>query len=352
MRQEADISPGSAEPKTFANRSERILVCLLRFAEGLHVFIFSAGYQCFSNVDEYLHFDLITQYSHGQFPRGFDRLKQETLDWIVMYASPEFLSTPEQFPNGKFPTPLWKQSGPEIEPEIAATKAAWSSEVNFESSQPPLYYALASVWWWIGSRIGLAGIQSLYWIRFLNVLLIAIIVWMGYRTARMIAPDRVELRIGVPLLLAVTPQTVFYAMNNDVLSPLAFGALFLCTLQWLRAKNASLWLGAMTGLVVAAAYLTKLSNLPLIAVSLVAVFVKLVLIVRRTPRSGLVALGALIICAAIPIGSWMVWTKYQFGDLTGSTVKITLLGWTRKPFGDWWQHPILRCVVFGCFGQI
>jgi hypothetical protein len=36
----------------------------------------------------------------------------------------------------------------------------------------------------------------------------------------------------------------------------------------------------------------------------------------------------------------MIWTKYQFGDLTGSTTKVTLLGWTRKPFADWWHHPI------------
>jgi hypothetical protein len=45
-------------------------------------------------------------------------------------------------------------------------------------------------------------------------------------------------------------------------------------------------------------------------------------------------------CSAIPIGSWILWTKYQFGDVTGSTAKIALLGWTRKPFADWWQHPI------------
>jgi len=340
MRQEADIPLVSDEPKIFANRNDRILVCLLCFAAAIHVFIFSSAFPFFSNVDEYLHFDLITQYSHGQFPRSFHPLKQETLDWIVTYASPEFLARPEQFPNGQFPAPLWKRSGPEVEAEIAATKTAWSGEVNFESSQPPLYYALASVWWRIGRKIGLAGIQSLYWIRFLNVPLIAIIVWMGYRAARMIAPERVELRIGVPLLIAFIPQNVFYAMNNDVLSPVSFGALFLCSLQWLRAKNASLWLGAVTGFAVAAAYLTKLSNLPLIAVTLVAVIVKLLLIVRRTPRTGLVALGALIVCAAIPIGSWMVWTKYQFGDLTGSTAKITLLGWTRKPFDDWWRHPI------------
>src|SRR5437762_3505226 len=107
MRQEADIPFVSNELKRFAIRNERVLVCLLCFGAALHVFIFSAGFPFFSNVDEHLHFDLITQCSHGQLPRGFDRLKEETLDWIVPYASPEFLSTPEQFPNGKFPGPLW-----------------------------------------------------------------------------------------------------------------------------------------------------------------------------------------------------------------------------------------------------
>jgi hypothetical protein len=36
----------------------------------------------------------------------------------------------------------------------------------------------------------------------------------------------------------------------------------------------------------------------------------------------------------------MVWLKLQFGDVTGSTGKIAFLDWTRKPFMEWWQHPI------------
>ena len=151
-----------------------------------------------------------------------------------------------------------------MEPEIASTRAAWSSEINFESSQPPLYYALAGLWWWIGKQIGLVGIQSLYCIRFLNAALMAIVVWLGYVAARTIAPERLDLRIGVPLLVAFIPQNVFYAMNNDVLSPLCFGVLFLCVLQWLRTDAPSLSLGALSGLAMAATCLTKLSNLPLV----------------------------------------------------------------------------------------
>ena len=339
----------SRESVAVTNSKERALILLFCFAAALRVFIFSAGFPFFSNIDEDLHFDLITQYSHARVPRTFDLLKEESLTWIVPYASPEFLQGPDQFPGAKFPPPLWKQSPTEAAPELAATKAAWSTEINFESSQPPMYYVLASVWWDIGQRIGLVGIQALYWIRFLNVPLIAIVVWLGYVTARAIAPENSTLRIGVPLLLAFIPQNVFYAINNDVLSPICFGALFLCLLQWLRAKTPSLSLGAFTGLAVAATYLTKLSNLPLVAVALIAISAKLLSIVRQKPGAGLITFAALILCAAIPIGSWMIWTNYQFGDLTGSTAKITLLGWTRKPFADWWHHPIFTPRGFWLF---
>ena len=330
----------SAESKSF--RNEHLLILLLCVAAALRVFIFSAAFPFFSNIDEDLHFDLITQYSHAQVPRSFDRLKEETLNWIVPYASPEFLFPPEHFPDAKFPAPLWKESWSKVEPEIASTRAAWSSEINFESSQPPLYYALAGLWWWIGKHIGLIGIESLYWIRFLNVALMAIVVWLGYVAARTIAPERLDVRIGVPLLLAFIPQNAFYAMNNDVLSPLCFGVLFLCVLQWLRTDAPSALLGAVTGLAIASTYLTKLSNLPLIVIAVAVILARLVAIVRRTPRTGLIAFAALLLCAAGPIGSWMVWLKLQFGDITGSTAKIAFLDWTRKPFVEWWQHPIFK----------
>jgi len=81
----------SGQLKTFANRGESVLILILCVAAATRVFIFSAAFPFFSNVDEDLHFDLITQYSHGQLPRSFDRLKEETLNWILPYASPEFL---------------------------------------------------------------------------------------------------------------------------------------------------------------------------------------------------------------------------------------------------------------------
>jgi hypothetical protein len=339
----------SGESKTMGAAKERVLILLLCIVAAFRVFIFSAAFPFFSNIDEDLHFDLITQYSHAQIPHRFDRLKEETLNWIVPYASPEFLLPPEHFSDGKFPPPLWKEPWSKVEREIAATRAAWSSEINFESSQPPLYYAVAGLWWWIGKHIGLSGIESLYWIRFLNVSLMAMVVWLGYVAARIIALERLDLRIGVPLLVAFIPQNVFYAMNNDVLSPLSFGVLFLCVLQWLRTDAPSLLLAAVTGIAIACTYLTKLSNLPLIVIAIAVVLGRFAAIVRRTPRASLITLAVLVLCAAVPIGSWVVWLKLQFGDVTGSAAKIAFLDWTRKPFAEWWHHPIFKPTGFWVF---
>src|SRR5215471_6226521 len=115
----------SAESKS--SRNEPFLILLLCVVAVFRVFIFSAAFPFFSNIDEDLHFDLITQYSRGQIPRSFDRLKEETLNWIVPYASPEFQFPPDHFPDGKFPSPLWKQPWSKVEAEIAVTRAAWSS---------------------------------------------------------------------------------------------------------------------------------------------------------------------------------------------------------------------------------
>src|SRR4029450_5910945 len=170
----------SGESKTCAKRGERLLILLLCVAAATRVFIFSAAFPFFSNGDEDLHFDLIAQYSHAQLPRSFDRLKEETLNWIVPYASPEFLFPPEHFPDAKFPAPLWKEPWSKVEPEIASTRAAWSSEINWESSQPPPYYTFAGLWGRLGPGMGLRERRALYWIRFLNGLLASTIVWLGF----------------------------------------------------------------------------------------------------------------------------------------------------------------------------
>jgi hypothetical protein len=345
MRQYQIIRSGCLFMKRFTSifalfRSERLLILLLSLMAAVRVFVFAAAFPFFSNGDEDLHFDLITQYSAGRLPRTFDVLTNESLSFIVPYASPEFLQTPDQFPNAKFPPPLWKQSAAEAAPIIEVTKAVWQKEINWESSQPPLYYALAGFWWRVGRYIGLTQIESLYWIRFLNGVLLSILVWLGYVIARTVGLERLSLSIGVPLLLAFIPQDVMYVLSNDVLSPVCFGALFLCVLQWLKADKPSFLLGVLTGVAIAATYLTKLSNLPLLTVAIIAIVAKWLQMLRQQPGGATLAIILMILCAGVPIGGWMLWSKFHFGDVAGSTTAIALLTWTPKPFADWWRHPI------------
>jgi len=220
---------------------------------------------------------------------------------------------------------------------------------NLESSQPPLYYALAGLWRNLGKAIGLRGGDLLYWIRFLNVPMIAALVWLGYVAARMVFPENGFARIGVPTLLAFLPQSSFYSIQNDALSALCFGAVFILLLRLLR-EEPTVRLGLATGLALAATYLTKLSNLPLLAISAVLVILKLRLLSKAGKvREGFPAMALLILSAGIPISLWRAWSKFNFGDAMGSETKIALLGWTHKAFADWWSHPIFTPKGFFVF---
>jgi hypothetical protein len=150
--------------------------------------------------------------------------------------------------------------------------------------------------------------------------------------------------------LAAIPQDAFYGIENDVLSPICFGITFICLVRWFREERPRISLGIVTGSSIAAAYLTKLSNLPLIVVAIGAIAYWCAgRVGSRKLRDAIPALSALVCCAAIPIAAWMIWIKSNFGDFTGSATKAELLGWTAKPFSDWWSHPIFTLSGFWTF---
>jgi hypothetical protein len=336
-------------PAGFLVRHERKIVALLCLIATARVFIFSTAFPFFNNVDENLHFDLVMRYSHGHPPLGYDLLTKESLAAIALYGSPEFLLSAQYFPGEKIPAPLWKQSTTEASPVLQATEDLWKKEVNFESSQPPLYYAIAGIWERTGQQIGLTGIRLLYWIRFLNIPLSAALVWLGFVAACMLFPDRPGLRLGVPMLLAFIPQDTFYSIQNDVLSPICFGAVFICLVRWLRGDSAGILFAAFTGLLIAAAYLTKVTNLPMLSVAVIGMIV-LGHPFQQEPRlRQIVSVTSMVLCAALPIGSWMIWSKEVFGDITGSATKVALLGWSRKAMPEWWHHPIFSPTGFWGF---
>jgi hypothetical protein len=317
------------------------LIWLLCALAALRVFIFSAAFPFFGNVDEAQHFDLVLKYSHARVPRALNPLAPDSARYIAFYGSPEFLSESADFPDGHYPGPFWSQPA-DAATSVTRTAVALQKETNYEASQPPLYYAVAGAWLRLG---GLVGIPQngylLYWLRFLNVFLAVPLVWLGYSAARRVFPRDSFTRRAVPLLLAFFPQDTFYSIQNDVLSPLCFGAVFCCLVGWLQTDAPSLRLALLTGLATAATCLTKTANLPLLAVVVLAVLWHARgLAGAGRLRAALPAHGVLALSASLPLALWFAWNLRNFGDLTASGAKIQHLDWTRKPLSQWWPHPL------------
>ena len=100
-------------------------------------------------------------------------------------------------------------------------------------------------------------------------------------------------------------------------------------------------LALVTGLALAAAFLSKTSNLPLLAAAGMFLALKALRLFRKeTLQTDSVPLLVLFLAAALPMAAWMAWCKINFGDFTGSNLKIRFLGWTQQPVGEWLHHPL------------
>lgn len=345
-----DRAAAEGQVSASTDRFERKIISLLCILAAIHVFVFSTAFPFFDNVDEQAHFDLAVKYSHGQVPRGMENFGAESAIYLSMFTSYEYLGTAAMFPDGKFPLPLWTLPVETARRELARDMAAWQAQENNEVWQPPLYYALEGIWWHFGKLLGLTDGHLLYWLRFTGIIIIIAVVLLGYIAARMVFPDNTFMRIGVPSVLAFMPQSAFYSIETDALSPLCFGLLFICLLQWLRQDVPGLRLGIMTGLAFAATYLTKLTNLSVLAVASVVIAFKLSQLLKAkklsTAGPALIGFG---LSAGIPIAGWMAWCRYNFGDFTGSKMEIACVGWTHKPFIQWWGHPIFTPHGFWTF---
>ena len=342
-----DSNPNAA----FSETRERKIIFLLCLLAAVHVFIFSATFPFFNIVDEQLHFDNVVRYSHGDIPRSLDTPCPEALQFISIFGTIEYLWPPASQPGGRIPPPPWTLPINTVQESLLAKESIWKEKVkNTEASQPPLYYALAGAWWRLGKLLGFDGGRLLYWIRFMDILAVVALIWLGHLAARLVFPENIFVRLGVPAFIALIPQTAFYSIQNDVLSPLCFGAAFILIVKILRADIPGVRLGIFAGFALAATFLTKISNLPLLAVSAAAILFKAAQLAGSGSfRAAFPSLAALAFCTVLPMAAWLAWCKHTFGDITGTEQKIQLLGWTHKSFAEWWHHPIFTPHGFWIF---
>ena len=201
--------------EAFLARHERLLLWSLCALALLRVFFFNAAFPFFNNVDEQAHFDTVVKYSKGDLPRnGSPGFERESAELIALYSSPEYLNSAENFESGKIPPPRWR-SDPKPDPSAISNLTQW---VNHEASSPPIYYAVAGLWYNFGKLVGLQGGHLLYWIRFLNIPIYALLFWITCLFFKNIYPDNLSVQFSALLLLVVFPQDAFYSITNDGLS--------------------------------------------------------------------------------------------------------------------------------------
>jgi hypothetical protein len=289
-------------------------------------------------VDERTHFDLVVKYAQGDVPRRMELYSDESVKYYVLYGSPFYLAPDTNYQ--EFVPQPWKCPPETRDTLIRMGKPAFA-QTNYESSQPPFYYALAGACWWASGELKLDEGTRLYGLRFLNIPIVCLLIWLGWYTAGQVFPDNIFPRIGVPAFIASMPQSAFYSIQNDTLSPLCFGVAFICLLRLFQAEIPSWRMGALAGLALAATFLTKMTNLPLLAVSIVALAAWTWRLRREGKlRKALPVLSILTACAGLPALAWICWCRIHFGDFTGSQPKVLYWGWTPKPVSEWLQHPI------------
>ncbi|MCX6290740.1 MAG: DUF2142 domain-containing protein [Bacteroidetes bacterium] len=320
-------------------KNQWLILSFCAFA-AVRVFIYSASFPFFGNVDEQAHFDLVMKYSQYHVPGSFERISPQSAYYIPRYESPEFFNKPSDFPGKQFPVPKWKLPEVKVRSYYDEGVAFWSRNyINHESSQAPLYYAIAGMWTNLGTRLGLTGGWVLYWIRFLNILFAAALVLVAYVAANTLFPENRFVVLSVPLLTAFFPQDSYYSIQNDVLSPLLFGIAFIGMTRFIRGGLQDKSTGTLTGLALAATLLVKAVNLPLLMVGVLFLLFHVRKIHKEKKRT-VVPLLLFSASLMVPVILWFTWNLTAYGDLTASEGKIQILGWTHQSFLNWFSHPL------------
>jgi hypothetical protein len=325
------------------SRKEAWLVAALSLAAAGRVFLFAATFPFFGNMDEHAHVDLVHKYARGYRPGPeLARFDPEMTRLFVRYGSYEFIHPRSRFPGGRYPRPV-----PELPPEVAARvveagAGRWAGLANHETHAPPVYHALAGAWYGVLGRLGLGGVRRLYFVRFLNVPIVAVLVWGAYRFCAKLFPGRTEIRIGVPLLLAFVPLDAFYVVHPDVLSPALFIGALALQLEWYSRDEPATWLGVAAACLTGLTIVARPTNLALAPVLACLTGRKAIrLCGARGRAAALRAFIGVTAAALVPVAALVAWNVLTAGDVTGTRAKIEYLGWTPATLATVLEHPLL-----------
>ncbi len=323
------------------SKREHIFVVFLCLIAAVRVFIFSSAFPFFNNVDEHAHFDLVYKYSLGHIPKEkIENYNRRSAELIILYNTPEYLSRPDRFADSGIYPPIWTIPNVHKTEMFHRRLSYLQNRKNHETASFPTYYIIAGLWCAAGRTIGINGGYLLYWIRFLNIPLVAVLVYFSYLIGRTFSGNNPTQKLGLPIMTAFFPQDVFYSINSDTVSPVLFAISFFMLLQ-IYFENKSFLYHGLAGLAVSACFLVKVSNLAVLVLIGVVVLLKTrKLLSEKQRKIYLLKLLVLMVAMIVPISIWLMRNYFLFNDITGLTHKSEHLGWTIKPLSQLWHHPI------------
>jgi hypothetical protein len=228
-----------------------------------------------------------------------------------------------------------------------------TTEDNPDAFAPPLYYFVAGAWYRAGAAIGLHDFRLLYWTRFLNAGLYALLVALTWQFCARFLPDRPEIGWGAAALLAVFPQDVVYAITSDALAPAAAMLAIYLLMDWGERQTPGRARAAAAGVATAAALLVKLSNVPVLAVAVWVIARRIWRSRRGTRTLGGAEIVVATLSVAVPVAAWAIYCHHQSGDFAGSAHKAADLGWTVLPLRAALHHPIFTAPgLLDFFGRL
>jgi uncharacterized membrane protein len=287
------------------------------------------------------HFDLIHKFARGTWPGRSDlSFDPEVVDVWILDGTFEYLNRPGTLWVGvDYPPPVrdWKRSVRDQQIQSQRDSPGLGRLINHEAHEPPVYYAVAAVWHECGRALGLSPASTVYWVRFLNVLLFPALVALAYRFCEPYFGPPVALAVAA--LTAFFPNTVYFTINADVLSPLAVLLALFFLLRWYEHERPGPWLAAGAGLLTAAAVLVKMTNTAILGIA--AALVVLRLWRDRQPARVLAVAWPLALAATLPPFLWGLRNRLVLGEWTGTTAKTLAQNWTPKEtFGELLDHPL------------
>ena len=323
---------------------DRIAVTLTVFA-AIRILLFAAAFPLCNNVDERFHLMTIQMYAQGQMPgKDLPHMDPAAARVFSLFWSPEYWPSQEYLDQNGASRPLYGLSpqvqDSELKREFYVNQIRrWLNRPNYEAQSAPFYYAVAAVWYRLGSALGIRDWRLEYWIRLLNPVAFGLLVWLSYRFVRTVYPERTFLCLAVPALIAVFPQDVFFGMNRDVFSaPMCAAALLLMIKAVERRPGRDLFLLLGSSLV-GISFLVNVSNFVLYGVLAVTLWLWVRRSAESLPRKIRVVSASALASGVLP-SLWMLRNYIVMGDLTGGKAKTHELTWTVKPLSDMIHHPL------------